>query len=139
MNFEDAANILDGKTSRETLSKIEYYAGFRGGEARQEAIAEACQVAVWVLRNLHPDSEEDVRKGANIQIDFDSWGPCGECAPHCSWCKNNDESSKSIPKVCIECKHHSNYEPEYKFCCECGRPLTDEARVELKQHMEYVV
>lgn len=60
-------------------------------------------------------------------IDREAWKPCGECAPNCSWCKNNDESSRTTPKVCRECKRHSNYEPEYKFCCECGRPLTEEA------------
>lgn len=68
-------------------------------------------------------------------IDWESWEPCGECAPSCSWCKNNNESSKGIPKVCKECNHYSNYVPEYKFCCECGRPLTQEAREELRKRI----
>ena len=68
-------------------------------------------------------------------IDREAWKPCGECAPNCSWCKNNDESSRTTPKVCRECKRHSNYEPEYKFCCECGRPLTEKAWAELEKRM----
>ena len=84
--------------------------------------------------------DRDCGKDSNVptnaaRIELEAWEPCGECVPHCSWCKNNNESSKTIPKVCRECKHHSNYEPEYKFCCECGRPLTEEAWAELEKRL----
>ena len=178
MNFEDAANILDPETSLDTLNKIKYYAGFRGEDAAQEAVIEACRIAakvLWNRVNIKPLTLEQLREmdgwpvylpevncwalvtkdvfatlltfpdgercSANdwyeqvgpaytfhsAYIDREAWKPCGECAPNCSWCKNNDESSRTTPKVCRECKRHSNYEPEYKFCCECGRPLTEEA------------
>lgn len=66
-------------------------------------------------------------------IDQEEWEPCIECAPNCSWCKHYQEIAKTIPDVCRECKHYSNYEPEYNFCCECGRPLTPEAWAELEK------
>lgn len=68
-------------------------------------------------------------------IDREAWDPCGECAPNCSWCKHFQEISKTIPNVCRECNHYSNYEPEYNFCCECGRPLTEEAWAELEKRL----
>lgn len=50
MNFEDAANILDPETSLDALNKIKYYAGFRGEDAAQEAVIEACRIAADELR-----------------------------------------------------------------------------------------
>ena len=80
-------------------------------------------------------SDEDTEYGKTwlayayppAHIDREAWEPCGECAPNCSWCKHCQEISKTIPDICRECNHYSNYEPEYNFCCECGRPLTEEA------------
>lgn len=68
-------------------------------------------------------------------INRKKWEPCGECAPNCFSCKNNNEDKKTIPSVCKECKNHSNYEhdPDYKFCSECGRPLTEQAWTELEK------
>lgn len=71
-----------------------------------------------------------------IRIDRSTWEPCAECAPNCSWCKHYQETAKSIPDICHECKHYSNYEPDYNFCCECGRPLTDAAWETLEKRLE---
>lgn len=60
-------------------------------------------------------------------IDREKWEPCSECVPNCSWCKYYNEELRHMPKVCEECKNKNNYESEYKFCYECGRPLTKEA------------
>lgn len=64
-----------------------------------------------------------------VQIDREAWKQCRECAPNCFWCQNNNEGKKTVPEVCKECKNHNNYEhdPDYRFCPECGRPLTDAA------------
>lgn len=84
MNFEDAANILDPETSLDTLNKIKYYAGFRGEDAVQEAVTEACRIAAAVLRNRatgDPLSLEQLRgmDGQPVWVEFEDgtgglWG-----------------------------------------------------------------
>ena len=69
------------------------------------------------------------------EIDRDKWELCGECVPNCSWCKYYNEELRHMPKVCEDCKHKSNYEPEYKFCYECGRPLTKDAWADLEKRI----
>lgn len=51
MNFEDAANILDPRTSSNALNKIKYYGGFRGDRAVLEAVDDACNIAASLLRS----------------------------------------------------------------------------------------
>lgn len=70
-------------------------------------------------------------------IDRSAWKPCVECAPNCSWCKHYQEV-KAISDICHKCKHYSNYEPDYNFCCECGRPLTNEAWNILEKRLEEI-
>ena len=70
-------------------------------------------------------------------IDRAAWEPCGECAPNCPWCKHFQETTKTIPKICRDYNHYSNYEPEYKYCCECGRPLTTEVWAELEKRLRW--
>ena len=55
--------------------------------------------------------------------------------PNCSWCKNNWENTRKVSIDCFKCKDYSNYKPEYKYCYECGRPLTEEAWKELEEKL----
>lgn len=60
MTIEEAIKILDPETTRQALAEIEYYAGFRGQEAKIEAVNEACMVAVDIMRKYaseHSDKE----------------------------------------------------------------------------------
>lgn len=50
MTTEEAIKILDPATSRDALWAIEYYAGFRGKEAKIVAVEEACRMAVKALK-----------------------------------------------------------------------------------------
>lgn len=50
MTKEEAIRILDPATSRDALWEIEYYAGFRGKEAKIAAVEEACRMAVEALK-----------------------------------------------------------------------------------------
>ena len=58
MTEREAIRILDPETTREALAEIEYYAGFRGKEARLQAIEEACRVAVKAMEKQ--DAKEAV-------------------------------------------------------------------------------
>ena len=50
MTTEEAIRILDPKTTRDALWEIEYYAGFKGKEAKIAAVEEACRMAVEALK-----------------------------------------------------------------------------------------
>ena len=65
MTNEEAARILDPETRRKALAEIEYYGGFRGGDAVIEASNEACRIASEVLRRgtSHPSD-----RGAWISV-----------------------------------------------------------------------
>ena len=52
MTYQEAIRILDPKTTVEALAEIEYYAGFNGSTAKQEAVNEACRVACEAMRRL---------------------------------------------------------------------------------------
>lgn len=65
MTNEEVARILDPETRRKALAEIEYYGGFRGGDAVIEASNEACRIASEVLRRgtSHPSD-----RGAWISV-----------------------------------------------------------------------
>ncbi len=50
MTNEEAARILDPKTTIEALAEIEYYAGFSGKSAKLQAVNRACELAAAALR-----------------------------------------------------------------------------------------
>ena len=50
MTREEAIRILDPETAVETLSKIEYYGGFRGRAKAAQALYDTCILAVSALR-----------------------------------------------------------------------------------------
>lgn len=71
-----------------------------------------------------------------VHIDQEAWEPCGECKTHCGICANYggwDRYGK--PKVCEDCKDHSNFLADDNFCSHCGRPLTPEAWAELEKRI----
>lgn len=49
MTYKEAREILHPDTTLEALSKIEYYAGFRGEQAKIKAVHEACLMACKAL------------------------------------------------------------------------------------------
>ena len=75
------------------------------------------------------------KRGWMPRLNREAWEPCAECKPNCMTCVNNWEGTKSIPKVCSNCVRYSNYKPEYKYCYECGRPLTEEAWAEMERRV----
>lgn len=52
MTREQAIWILDPETTVEALAEIEYYAGFRGKEAKIHAVEDACDVACEAMQKL---------------------------------------------------------------------------------------
>lgn len=50
MTNEEAARILDPKTTPEALAEIEYYGVFEGEKAKQAAVYDACELAAAALR-----------------------------------------------------------------------------------------
>lgn len=68
-----------------------------------------------------------------LRIAWASWKPCEECAPNCLDCVGSDEDV--YPTACQCCVNHNNYKPRFKYCSECGRPLTEDACVELAKHI----
>lgn len=69
-------------------------------------------------------------------IDIETWEPCEDCKPRCAICANYggwDRYGK--PKVCEDCKGHSNFVADDDFCSYCGRPLTEKAWNELEKRL----
>ena len=62
-------------------------------------------------------------------IDREGWESCIKCSGKCYFCKFNETSK------CGKCKNHEFYSPMFNFCHDCGRPLTDEAWVELEKRL----
>ena len=52
MTYDEARRILHPDTTREALAEIEYYGGFKGAEAKIEAVREACLVACEALDKI---------------------------------------------------------------------------------------
>ena len=69
------------------------------------------------------------------RIDRSAWEPCGCCKEkRCPTCKYDD----CIPifDPCNSCVDGSGWKPVYKFCPECGRPMTDAAWEMLEKRLE---
>lgn len=80
MTREEAIRILDPETSAEALAEIEYYACFRGKEAKIKAVEDACILAVAALREQEqrrwipvterlPQKYGEVCKNVNMLMD----------------------------------------------------------------------
>lgn len=41
----------------------------------------------------------------------------------------------TVQKSCANCVGYINYKPENRFCCECGRPLTEQSWQELERRV----
>ena len=95
MTREEAIKLLDGKNSFEALTEIEYYNGFNGLEAQQEAISEACVLAVAALRE-----QEERSKG-------------------CRWCWH----FQNDPQYLVSKGNGMYDEVIFKFCPVCGKKL----------------
>lgn len=69
-------------------------------------------------------------------IDREAWEHCDECKPSCKICANyNAWDRYGKPQVCDTCEDYSNFEPDDKYCSNCGRPLTEEAWKELEKRV----
>lgn len=69
------------------------------------------------------------------RLDRSAWEPCGCCKEkRCPTCKYDD----CIPifDPCNSCVDGSGWKPVYKFCPECGRPMTDAAWEVLEKRLE---
>ena len=67
-------------------------------------------------------------------IDREKWGPCEDCEEKlCENCQSFHLASWKKP--CKECAGKSNWQPASKYCPWCGRPLTEEAWVELERRV----
>lgn len=60
------------------------------------------------------------------RLDRSAWEPCEECKEkRCATCHYDD--ALPIFEPCDSCMDGSGWKPAYKFCPECGRPLTNAA------------
>lgn len=66
-------------------------------------------------------------------IDREAWSGCEACkTPQCFNCFHSDLSMTAEP--CNSCVGEK-WETKYKFCPECGRPITPEAWAELEKRL----
>lgn len=69
-----------------------------------------------------------------MKLDRSKWEPCPCCKPGCHNCINvNAWDRYGKPNVCLQCNDYSNYEPDDRFCSDCGRPLTEDSWKELEK------
>ena len=73
MTREEAIRILDPETTAEALAEIEYYAGFKGDDAVNKAVDDACILAVAALREQEqrrwiPVTDSPKGKGCYIVV-----------------------------------------------------------------------
>lgn len=59
-----------------------------------------------------------------LRLAWASWEPCEECVPNCLDCVSSDGDEDSYSMTCQCCVNNNNYRPRFKYCSECGRPLT---------------
>lgn len=101
MTNEEAKRILHPDTTLEALTEIEYYAGFRGEQAKREAVDEACKVACEALEKRIPKAPVMWYDGyADGEPAVDDY----EC-PSCGAVYNFDDDGK------------------HRFCPNCGQAL----------------
>lgn len=60
MTIEQAIKILDYKTSKDELMRIEFLAGFEGEKAAHDAVNEACKLACEALAVYERAIKDDV-------------------------------------------------------------------------------
>lgn len=69
----------------------------------------------------------------HAHIDREAWDPCHACkSKQCFNCWNDDLSMNTEP--CRSCTGNE-WRAKYKFCPECGRPMTEEAWAELEKRL----
>lgn len=88
--------------------------------------------ADWVLGLKAAGPENAMKTAGNV---LGAWEPCEKCRPKCLEC------ARLMPvKQCGGCENFSRfvlYEGAgRRFCPQCGRPLTQEAREEWRQRWE---
>lgn len=68
-------------------------------------------------------------------IDREAWEPCESCNT-CENCRNKDDYNpyEGMLGLCAQCYKKSEFDP-FKFCKECGHPLTEEAWAELEKRI----
>ena len=68
-------------------------------------------------------------------IDREAWEPCESCNT-CENCRNKNDYNpyEGMLGLCAQCYKKSEFDP-FKFCKECGRPLTEEAWAELERRL----
>lgn len=76
-----------------------------------------------------------LRSNPPANIERDAWESCNECATSCWNCVDFDEDEDIYPISCQCCVNRNNYRPRFKFCSECGRPLTEEAWAALEKRL----
>lgn len=67
-------------------------------------------------------------------LDRSAWEPCAWCAGKA--CANCSRAETPSCNTCKTCKEHNHWEPDSKFCPDCGRPRTDAAWEMLEKRLE---
>lgn len=67
-------------------------------------------------------------------LDRSAWKPCAWCAGKA--CANCSRAETPSCNTCKTCKEHNHWEPDSKFCPDCGRPRTDAAWEMLEKRLE---
>ena len=66
MTIQEAIRILDPETTGEALAEIEYYHGFSGKAAAFQAVSEACELAVAIMRrSVEKKEKPPLDRGGN--------------------------------------------------------------------------
>ena len=68
------------------------------------------------------------------RLDRSAWEPCAWCAGKA--CANCSRAETPSCETCKTCKEHNHWEPDSKFCPDCGRPRTDAAWETLEKRLE---
>lgn len=76
----------------------------------------------------------ELLQGHHTKLDRNRWEGCNICTK--KYCFTCSFSRFSIGKPCMDCFDGSFYkEDDRNFCQNCGRPLTEEAWVELERRV----
>lgn len=67
-------------------------------------------------------------------LDRSEWEPCAWCAGKA--CANCSRAETPSCETCQTCREHNHWEPDSKFCPDCGRPRTDAAWEMLEKRLE---
>ena len=151
MTTEEAIQILDPETSREALLPYAY-----DPDRRLRVVNQACRIACAALRaqQAADDAIED------LCCDCAHGGPCCDysenegCEHHradgscwisprpakldrrrwegCDTCNNTPGIMLGEITICIGRRILTTESHEFKYCPECGRPLTEEAWAEME-------